>query len=660
MSEIIRIHPRPALQAASVALPTAGPTDKRVVLLYMPWATTTRPSLALGILKALCDEQDMPVDTIYANLDMAARIGFECAGNFANERCLYGLSEHLFACDIFGPEALLSEEYIDTLTQIELPAGFRDPAFLRHLRDEVVPAFLDALEARVLALQPSAIGVSATFNQVMAGLAIARRIKRALPHVQVLAGGACFDGEMGQEYHRGLPEVLDHVFMGEAEDSFREWLRRHKAGEPTAGIPGVTWYDGELRLVDGGPLADMNNSPMPDYDAFFVEKERMRKETGHIFNIEFLPFESSRGCWWGQKNHCVFCGINPDLMPFREKNVDRVITEMIALASRYRVVNLTAADWIISRRSRAEIFRRLKSLDFDIECFYETRADLDKAEIELMRDAGVMKVQPGIESFSTELLKVMRKGTSRIRHVQFLRWAKEYGIHLSYNILAGFPGEQAEWYHEMAQFLPHIRHLQPPLHNVHRVEMHRFSPLFRMREQFGVDEMQLRQDYCFNFPEGMVDPLKVGYFFSFSASTILEADTYIGPLREEIESWRQAHTGKAGPVFKYAIGPGFTRIVDTRQGEGRIVDLSDLHQDIFLLCDEIQSVEKLEAALAPLHADAVAAGEVRSIIEELIAADMLYREGGALLALPIGETPRTTEALRAYVLQQDVPVAEVA
>jgi len=660
VTQVIRMQARTPLAGAAPNAPAGTVPDRHMVLLYMPWATTTRPSLALGILKALCDEQDVAVDTIYANLDMAAQIGFECAGNFANERCLYGLSEHLFACDIFGRDALLSDEYIDTLTKIELPAGFRDPAFLRRLRDEVVPTFLDRLEARVVALEPSAIGISATFNQVMGGLAIARRVKRALPHVQVLAGGACFDGEMGQEYHRALPQVLDHVFMGEAEDSFREWLRRHKTGEPTTGIPGVTWHDGALQLVDGGPLADMNLSPMPVYDDFFVEKERLRAQTGLVFNIEFLPFESSRGCWWGQKNHCVFCGINPDLMPFREKEVDRVVSEMIALASRYRVVNLTAADWIISRRSRGQIFRRLKALDFDIECFYETRADLDKAELELMRDAGVVKVQPGIESFSTELLKLMRKGTSRIRHLQFLRWASEYGIHLSYNILAGFPGERAEWYHDMTAFLPRIRHLQPPLHNVHRVEMHRFSPLFRMREQFGVDELQLRQDYCFNFPEGMVDPLKVGYFFSFSASTILDAATYIEPLRAEIEAWREAHAGKAAPAYRYAIGPGFTRIVDTRHGDGRFIDLADLHQDIFLLCDEIQSVDKLEAALAQAHPEAVAAGEVRRIVEELVAADVLYAEGGAVLALPIGETPRTTEALRAYVLHEEARVGEPA
>ncbi|HVV22829.1 MAG TPA: hypothetical protein VHF06_25565 [Pseudonocardiaceae bacterium] len=54
-------------------------------------------------------------------------------------------------------------------------------------------------------------------------------------------------------------------------------------------------------------------------------------------------------------------------------------------------------------------------------------------------NAGVVAIQPGIESFSTELLALMRKHTSRIRHMQFLRWCHEYVIDLNYNLLAGFP-----------------------------------------------------------------------------------------------------------------------------------------------------------------------------------------------------------------------------
>jgi ribosomal peptide maturation radical SAM protein 1 len=625
--------------------------EPNVVFAYMPWATTTRPSLALGILTSLCHEQQVPVRTLYANLDMSGRIGFEAAGQMANERCLYGLSEHLFACDMFGAEVLSSDIYLEALAKLALPDMFKDMKYLRMLRDELVPEFLNNLEARIIAAKPSCLGLSSTFNQVMGSLAIAARIKRALPEVKVIAGGACFDDEMGQEYHRGLPHVLDHVFMGEAEAGFREFLRRHKAGEPTVGIPGVTWLEEKkIRLIEGGPLPDLNESPAPNYDDFFIERERVREETGKIFNIEFIPFEGSRGCWWGQKNHCVFCGINPDLMSFREKPVERTVAEMVALSQRYRVMNLTASDYIVSRKQRKELFARLAEVGLDIECFYEVRADLNKEEIATMRKAGIVKVQPGIESFSTELLRLMKKGTSRIRHVQFLRWAKEYGIHLSYNILNGFPGERAEWYHAMAAFIPQIRHLQPPLHNVHRVEMHRFSPLFRERVALGVDDYQLRQDYCFNFPDGLMDPLKIGYFFSFSAGTVLDPETYVGPLKAVLADWIEAQKTLYPPEFYYLIGPGFTRVVDHRGLNDRYIDLADLNQDVFLLCDEITTVDRLERDLRYLYPREVASGEVAACVRQMLDSGLLMQEDNTVLMLPIARHPRPVQDLRDYVL----------
>ena len=327
-----------------------------VVFLQMPWATTHRPSIALAILTRLCAAEGVDARAFYPNMDLSAAVGFETFGRFADERALYGLSEHLFAVDIFGVEALESDAYVESFCKVmqndetigQWTAPFGELSYIKSLRDEVIPAFLDGALERVLAEEPDVVGFTSTFNQVMSSLALATRIKQADPNIQVLAGGACFDGDMGIEYHRALPDSLDHVFLGEAEESFTEYLRRLKAGEPTSGIAGVTDYrDGEIETVPGIPLQDMEQSPTPDYDDFFAEADRLRNSTGLIFNIEYLPFESSRGCWWGQKNHCVFCGINEQLMPFRAKSVDTVVNDLLFLSNRYRAVKFTATDWII-------------------------------------------------------------------------------------------------------------------------------------------------------------------------------------------------------------------------------------------------------------------------------------------------------------------------
>lgn len=635
------------------------PAGEHIVLACMPWATTQRPSLALGLLRQLCTELDVPATTLYPNMDLNAVVGFEVAGRFANERQLFGLSEHLFAADLFGAGSLGSDDYLELMGRVELPGELNDPGFLFELRDRIIPKFLDDVTERLAALHPTVVGLTSTFNQVMASLALGKRIKAIDPSVQVVVGGACFDDEMGREYHRALPEVIDHVFLGEAEVSFAEFLDRRKRGLPTNGIPGVTWHDGtSVQEVTGKPLADMNQAPVPDFDDFFAERERLQRTTGLVFNVEYLPFESSRGCWWGQQKHCVFCGINEQLMTYREKSVDRTISEMMYLTSRYRVVKLTAADWIISRKSRKEIFSRLAALDFDVECFFETRADLSKEEIAVMRQAGVVTVQPGIESFSTELLSLMQKGTTRIKHVQFLRWAKEYGIHLSYNILGGFPGESAQWYADMAAFLPTISHLQPPLFTMQYVELHRFSPLFELRDTGVIDQYQLREDYQYNFPSGLVDPLKVGYFFNYQSAQLAERQAYTETVRNVLDGWIERHKAPFPPEYTYKIGPGFVHVTDTRFGDGRYLDLADLHADVVLLCDKIQKLEWLTELLRPLYPAEVGDGTLEHVLEQLVERDVLMREGPFFLTLPVAHRPRTSAELYRYVLGDHAPDVE--
>jgi hypothetical protein len=252
----------------------------------------------------------------------------------------------------------------------------------------------------------------------------------------------------------------------------------------------------------------------------------------------------------------------------------------------------------------------------------------------------------------------MQKSTTRIRHVQFLRWCREYRVHLSYNLLAGFPGERPEWYREMAEFLPRIIHLQPPLYNAHFVEMHRFSPLHERREMFGVKQYRIREDYAFNFPLGGADLRKVGYFFDYSSSSLADRADYIDELRAAIAPWIERHQTPEPPQYTYRLGPGFVQIADTRHGDGRVLKLAGLHQDIFLLCDRIQSAASLRRLLAGKWPAEVSDGQVDEIVAQLLDRDVLMQEGASVLALPIGHRPRTTRQLYGYVLGAEAIPAE--
>src|SRR5438445_486018 len=109
--------------------------------------------------------------------------------------------------------------------------------------------------------------------------------------------------------------------------------------------------------------------------------------------------------------------------------------------------------------------------------FYEIKANLNRTDIRLLSEAGVDSVQPGIESLSTHILALMKKGITAINNINTLRWARYYEINVSWNILHGFPGELADDYQQQTGLVRMLTHLQPPT-VVSRIWLERFSPLF--------------------------------------------------------------------------------------------------------------------------------------------------------------------------------------
>ncbi len=169
-------------------------------------------------------------------------------------------------------------------------------------------------------------------GQHAASLALAARVKAALPGACIVFGGANCRGVMGAELLRSFPFV-DAVADGEGEDVLPALVRRRLAGEAVAGIPGLRvrircgdemadggrgeedWPTGE-----GAAPTDLDRLPWPDFEDYFT------RLAGGPLKGAFtprLPFETSRGCWWGAKSRCSFCGQASEDMAFRVKSSER-------------------------------------------------------------------------------------------------------------------------------------------------------------------------------------------------------------------------------------------------------------------------------------------------------------------------------------------------
>ncbi|MCE7001548.1 RiPP maturation radical SAM C-methyltransferase [Kibdelosporangium philippinense] len=543
----------------------------RTVLVSMPFMHADRPSIQLGLLRAIAEANGFPVRTVHANLDFAARIGIEYYQQLADMRGRM-IGDWLFSVEAFGaaapdPDALFAEEFEAELSYLA-DSGRR----LTHTRDHDVPAFLDSLVDGFPWHEAEVVGFSCTFQQNTASFALARRLKERYPGIVTIFGGANFDGEMGLELVRSV-DCIDFAVIGEGDTAFPRLLKALSEGTDPLAVPGVASRNGAAAAQP--PLEALDDTPVPVYDEYFERASAV----GLLPETVWLPFESARGCWWGAKHHCTFCGLNGTTMKFRAKSADRVLAELAGLARRYGVFRFEAVDNIMEPRYLKELFPAL--LESDYELFYEVKANLSRAQLKLLVSAGVTHLQPGLESLSSNVLRLMDKGVRAAQNVNLLRWARYYGIDVGWNILWGFPGETEADYAAQAAVIPHLVHLQPP-GSAARVWLERFSPMYT---RFKMRHRAPERSYQYVYPK-TVDLDKVAYFFEYEMDDTLPAETYTD-LAGEVAAWNTLWESPQRPILTYWSSPGYLRIYDGRhEGREGTYTFRDTLARIYLACSD--------------------------------------------------------------------------
>jgi ribosomal peptide maturation radical SAM protein 1 len=274
---------------------------------------------------------------------------------------------------------------------------------------------------------------------------------------------------------------------------------------------------------------DLDSLPTPSFDDYFATLAasplRSRVRPG-------LPLETSRGCWWGAVHQCTFCGLNGTSLGYRAKSPGRVLAELDDLAGRYQLSDFEAVDNILDMGYYKSLLPALAQDGRQRRIFYEIKANLNRAQVQALVRAGVTWVQPGIESLHSDVLTLMDKGISGWQNVQLLKWAREFGLRLSWSILWGFPGEKDDWYQDMASWLPALEHLQPPA-STPRIRYDRYSVYHEQARRLGlilfpVGAMSLI------YPVGPAELDNLAYFFATEPSA--GPLRYIESLKEEISN----------------------------------------------------------------------------------------------------------------------------
>ena len=610
-------------------------------LVSMPWATVTRPQLAVGTLAAALRARDIDCCVLHPTLDFALRIGAERYETLARERSMFAACEHVFAAQAFGAASLESDEFLSRFT-LAMESDPQERNLFRFLRDSVVPEFVQQTGRTIRRLAPRVVGFSCTFNQAMASLAVARRLKETAPELIVVFGGASMHGEMGRSFADAFPDWIDFVFTGEADLDFPQFIERVLRGEPVSDLPGIA--HGSAGGPDCARVDNLDELPVPDFGDFFTQRDDLIRDGGRLPPIADLPYESSRGCWWGQKSHCSFCGMNGSGMTFRTKSSGRVVNELMALARRHGITSFCAADNILPAGAYRDLLPRLATLGVDLRLFYEMKANVRRDDIAALAEAGVKWVQPGIESFSDHVLNLMRKGACVMHNVQMLKWAKEFGIQPDYNILVGMPGETALDYDEMLDVICRIAHLPPPSARALPLQIHRFSPFFESPEAFGMRDLRPSSAYRHLIPPAVLPAERFAYFFERNTGHEAELAGHVDRLNAAIDAW------SLSPATREArLGPGFVTVVSGAAGrETGNVPLDAAASLILILADRQIGTERLLGQCQAVLPDE-SAGALHERIDWLVERGWLLRVPKRVLSLLPLARPRRSAELENWV-----------
>lgn len=623
---------------------SAAPTDS-IALVFMPWGAITRGSIGLGILKRCAQRLGVHADVHYLNTRFAELLGLEFYQNVSDGEPL--LPEWFFSHVLFGSNGLgLIENSWDDLMRARYSpmvkesmsrAGWTE-ARCHEVTDLIIPQYIEECLARIDWSKYKLVGFSSTFAQTLASLLLSRRIKHLYPEVKIAFGGANAESEMGFELIKAFTWV-DYVAHGEAEKTFPRLIKNVLTERFFEKIPGVSMRNGTDLMAGYDSaigLKDLNESPAPDYTDYIKEVERIgiNKQLPVV-----LSFESSRGCWWGAKAHCTFCGLNGSTMAFRKKSPGRVYEEIVNLAKEYRCLTLDAVDNIMDLGYMDTLLPKLAEADLDLSLFYEVKASLTREQIRRLAAAGVNRIQPGIESLSTDILRLMRKGITAAQNLQLLKWCFEYGITPSWNVLYGFPGELPEQYSDCPRVLRLIMHLQPP-DSVCPVVFERFSPYHFERDKFQLSLEPLGY-YRFLYPEGIVDLNRIAYFFEGKWEGMsANMQEYIGPVQEVVDQWKETWAEKK-VFFNYEKGPGFVTLFDNRplSSNGKLasrrIRLNDIQASIFLFCDQIQSFSTIQRMLESTDKRAPTAEQTQALLNQFVQNGLMFRERERYLSLAV-------------------------
>lgn len=502
-----------------------------ILIIVPPFGSIRDICLGPHILQVLAKENGYNTDILYLNILLASIIGVERYEEiyFAPEFWMIG--ERLFARSAYGfpplghnPDCCANEAMSISGSKTHAKMFYEDnPPFNleEYLKTEhLCKSFIDELMPVFTSLDYKIIGCTNSMTrQTNCSIALLSGVKKHCPQTITIIGGSNCKGEMAKGI-ASLSNDIDYIFSGESETTFLNFLKSFFSKElPTQ------------RIISAEPLYDLDTLPLPEYEIFYNQYMHFLGENA-LSRIK-IWYETSRGCWWDQ---CSFCSTQH--ISYRIKSINKVVRDIKRIKESYPDKMLFITDIVIPNSYHKELLPVVSNKEEFPSLAYQLRAIFDLKGLVKLKNAKIEVILPGLETFSTNLLRLMNKGITGRQSLLFLRNAVSVGIYSDWFLLWGFPGDKISDYEEVLCILPLIRHLQPP-RKFYPMILMRFSPYLNDHQRYKIKNIRPWEAFNMIYP-GWADIGKLAaYFIGEFPCEANENPKIIREIARELAVWEK-------------------------------------------------------------------------------------------------------------------------
>ncbi len=355
--------------------------------------------------------------------------------------------------------------------------------------------------ASLMGSNPKSIIISTSFIFFKHTLrTLVEDIRKTAPDVPIIAGGTfvnysrlLLNRSNEADYETDLPAddflflrtdnepAVDlYIVSPRGEETLNRALERISTGLPLEGLENTARLSGnsyvfgpEIDDISGVGPHQINWDALPD----------------SFFSSGVIPVQASNGCPY----NCAFCNFTKDRRIDFVKPLDLLVRELKSVQKRgIRYVWFVDDNFRLGRGDLDTVSRRFIDEDIQVKwmCFIRAGTLLN-ADLELLRQAGCIEVQIGLESGDPAMLGNMNKKADPAMYEEVIGNVLRHGINVSCYFITGFPGETEETAATTRNFLRRIEH--PEAQGILTWSIYPFllsplSPVYEpaMREKFGL------------------------------------------------------------------------------------------------------------------------------------------------------------------------------